>query len=254
MSRLRGVCALTLASLALYGAAAWGRGGGGMVFTYYTIPGKRPGLDNVCVTPELTVGAKSKNINGDVMEVTELLGKSAMCRAKDKPILAKVQLTPSADFTSTLKIGLPKDFVELPLTDKDRFDGKRFVANNRHRDITVYVSSWNRAGAVNFNTWIRQVRQNQIDGNDRTSSTVEELDFDGIEARRWVLMGGPAKGMFAKKKAWVETYIKGDKELVWVEVAINADDLDKHRDEIYAISESVSGLKAEPTGAAEPAP
>jgi hypothetical protein len=165
-----------------------------------------------------------------------------------------VTLTPSSEFTSTLKIGLPSGFTEIPLSDKDRFDGKRFVSDNRHRAMTVFVSSWNRAATVNFNAWIRQVRQNEIDGNDRTSGTVEEFEIDGLEARRWVLTGGPAHGMFAKQKAWVKAFIKGDKELAFVEVAVNAADLEKDRDEIDAIIASVSGLKIDAAAATTATP
>jgi len=228
--------------------AAAALAGGHMVYIpqFYVIPGQKPTRDEVCVTAEVVVGAKSRSQNGDIMEITSLDGHSPMCREKDKAILAHVLLTPASDFTSSLRIGLPPSFRELPLTDRQRFYGERFEAEDSKRHMHVWIKSWRRDTAASFNTWIQRERGSQIDGNERTQSRTETFDLDGIEGRRWDLIDAPAKGLFAKRRAWVVTYLKGEKELVRIEVAVQADDLEKYREEITAIAEHMEGLHATP--------
>ena len=218
---------------------------------FYVIPGQKPTRDEVCVGPEVPVGTTQKSFNGDTMEILSLDGRSKMCGAKDKPILAHVLLTPAADFTSGLRIALPPGFKELPITDRNRFLGERFEAEDPKRAIHVWVKTWRRDRAASFNAWIQKERASQIEGNERTESRTETLDLDGIEARRWDLIDGPPKGLFAKRRAWIETYLKGDKELVRVEIGLNASDLETYRAELSSIAENIEGLKNE---AATPAP
>ncbi len=236
-----------LAAVGLMLCAATASAGGHMVYIpqFYVIPGQKPTQDEVCVTADVAVGAKSRSQNGDVMEIISLNGTSAMCRNKDKAILAHVLLTPASDFTSSLKIGLPPGFRELPISDRNRFYGERFEAEDPKRHLHVWIKSWRRDNAASFNTWIQRERGSQVDGNERTQSRTETFDLDGIEGRRWDIIDAPAKGLFAKRKAWVMTYLKGDKELVRIEVAANADDLEKVREEITAIAEHLEGLRAD---------
>jgi hypothetical protein len=243
MNRQRAAHRLAAISLTLCAAAA--SAGGHMVYIpqFYVIPGQKPTQDEVCVTADVVAGAKTRSQNGDVMEITSLEGKSSMCLDKDKSILAHVMLTPASDFTSSLKIGLPPGFRETPITDRQRFYGERFEAEDRKRNLHVWIKSWRRDKAANFNTWIQHERGVQVDGNERTQSRTESFDLDGIEGRRWDLIDSPAKGLFAKRQAWVVTYLKGEKELVRIEVAVHADDLDKYREEITAIAEHLEGLR-----------
>jgi hypothetical protein len=175
-----------------------------------------------------------------------------MCPGSQR-VLAHVQLTPASDFQSTLRIGLPAGFREAVVTDRDRFNGRRFIAQDLKRHLYLSVGSWRADKSGTFNAWIRQQRSAQIDGNARTTSRVEELEIDGCEARRWDLIGEPGKGGLLGKqpqRVWIETYIKGDHELAWIEVGVNADDLDKARDEMNAIAGSIQGLRDRPEDAA----
>ncbi len=246
---MRGPGARLMAAASLTVCAAAAVAGGHMVYIpqFYVIPGQKPTLDEVCVMADVSVGAKTRSQNGDVMEVTALNGRSPMCRDKDKSILAHVLLTPASDFNSSLKIGLPPGFRELPINDRQRFNGERFEAEDARRHMHVWIKSWRRDKSANFNTWIQRERGTQVDGNERTQSRTETFDLDGIEGRRWDLMDGPAKGMFAKRQAWVVTYLKGEKELVRIEVAVHAEDLEKYREEITAIAEHMEGLRADGT-------
>jgi hypothetical protein len=248
--------------LALGSAALPALAGGHYVYIpqFYVIPGQKPTRDEVCVTPEVPVGAKQKSLNGDVMEILSLNGRSTMCRDKTKPILAHVLLTPPSDFTSNLKIALPKGFQELQVTDRNRFYGERFEAEDRKRGLHVWVKSWRRDAATNFNAWVQSERTRQMEGNGRTQSRTETVDLDGIEARRWDLIAEPPTGLFAKRRAWIETYIKGEHEFVRIEIGLNADDLEKYRAELSSIAENLQGLREPlpaneaPTEPAKPAP
>jgi hypothetical protein len=246
MSTRRGRHLFAAISVTLCAAAA--SAGGHMVYIpqFYVIPGQKPTQDEVCVTADVVAGAKSRSQNGDIMEITSIGGKSPMCRDKDKAFLAHVLLTPASDFTSALKIGLPPGFRELPISDRNRFYGERFEAEDPKRHLHVWIKSWRRDHAASFNTWIQRERGGQVDGNERTQSRTETFELNGIEGRRWDLIDAPAKGLFAKRKAWVVTYLKGDKELVRIEVALNADDLEKVREEITSIAEHLEGLRADP--------
>lgn len=236
---------LLLAVLLLPGMAL---AGGHYVYipTFYTIPGQKPSVDSVCVPESAAVGQTSKSVNGDTLELIELNGKSRMCAGKDKPILAHVRLTPAADFASTLRVGLPPGFTELTPTDRDRFNGVRFEAEDRKRGLHVWVKSWRRDTTANFNQWLHNVRGEQVDGNARTQSRTEELEIDGCEARRWDLISPPGKsGLLVRATtwSWIETYIKGEHELVSVEVGAKSEDLDKLREELNAIAEGIQGLR-----------
>ena len=173
----------TLMALALGSAALPALGGGHYVYIpqFYVIPGQKPTHDEVCVGPEVPVGTTQKSFNGDTMEILSLDGRSKMCGAKDKPILAHVLLTPAADFTSGLRIALPPGFKELQITDRNRFLGERFEAEDAKRAIHVWVKTWRRDRAASFNAWIQKERASQIEGNERTESRTETLDLDGIE-------------------------------------------------------------------------
>ena len=147
-----------LMALAFGSAALPALGGGHYVYIpqFYVIPGQKPTHDEVCVGPEVPVGTKQKSFNGDTMEILSLDGHSQMCRAKDKPVLAHVLLTPAADFTSGLRIALPPGFKELQITDRNRFLGERFEAEDPKRAIHVWVKTWRRDRAASFNTWIQK--------------------------------------------------------------------------------------------------
>jgi len=237
----RGVVALGLLAAPVLATA------GGHGYYYFTvIPGQKPTLDEVCVTTSVEVGAHSRNANGDDIAIKDIVGKSPMCKDKTKPLLAHVAYTASESFQSTLRIGLPEGFKEMPITDKERFEGLRFHAWNAKRSMAVFIHTWDRRAVPRFDNFVRDNKLRQIDGNDWTQSRMEEIEVDGLSARRWTTQASKPAGLFAKARSYVETYVLGEKEIAAVQIGVNGDDLANEAVEINDIIAGLKGLSATP--------
>ncbi len=214
--------------------------------TFIVVPGQKPNLDNVCLGPGAEVGQSKAGINGDRMLVTKIVGKSAMCKDKNTPLLAEVDLVPAENFQSTLSVELPTGFVTEPLTNKDRFDGARLKGTSKDRLIAFFVYGYNRKNTISFEKYAQIVRESQLKWNKALQTPVENLTIHGLAAQRWETTFTPP-GLFAKERTHMTTLINGDKELAYVNVLVTSFRLPEERSKLQSLAESVRGLSdAEP--------
>ena len=150
---------------------------------FIALPGQRPKVDELCVATSAAVGQSEENVNSDRLILRSLSGTSPLCRDAGAPILAQADLVESDRFRSTLSITVPTGFSALPLTTKDRFDGKRFKGTDGVTEYAVY--SFARAAVPELDRYLETNRARQMQWLHASLTPVENLTIDGVPARRW---------------------------------------------------------------------
>jgi hypothetical protein len=199
--------------------------------------------DEVCVAPGLNVGNSTKSVNGDILTVSKLEGKSRLCSSPEKPVLAQVEFTSSPTFASLLTIELPAGYLSEELTNKEKFDAVRLRAGNKSKDVGIWVNSWNVKLYPSVDSVAAFQKSVQAKFQDAQQTPTEELTIRGATARRWVTEMTPAATPHGPRRTYVTTILQGDNEYVFVNVWTTAGKFSPLSAEMQQIAESVNGLK-----------
>jgi hypothetical protein len=243
--RLGIIIALSLAA----GVAAAGHGGGVIVTV---IPGEKPRKDQICVTAAAKVGDTFKNASGDLLTIKALSGFSLMCHKSNLGILASVEFSESDRFKSTLTIELPEGFVQRDPTEKEKFDGTRMRLADKTASLYIRVESWERHEPFDLKAFADERRKTlQTTGIDVAQTDIESLSVHGASAFRWETETKPWSP-FVTHITEITTVLEGEAEIVLVKVYGPTKSVEKAREKVLAIGESIvwQGKDATPLPAA----
>jgi len=209
-------------------------------------PGEKPKLDNICVGESAAEGQSKLNVNGDRMVVRRVVGKSRMCRTKEAPVLAEVDLIPSQRFRSTLSVELPPQFVPEAITTHDRFNGVRLRAKDPKTSIQFTVSSYTREAIPDPKRYVLEQRERQMKWANPKQTDIEETTIHGAKASRWET-AITVKALVSRSYTHLTTVIVGDRELVFTDVFGDSRHVPADHQPLWALSESLRGVSdAEP--------
>ena len=226
-----------LIALGLATRVAMAGHGGGVITT--VIPGEKPRKDQVCVTATAKVGDSFKNASGDLLTIKALSGFSLMCRKSNLIFLASVEFSESDRFKSALTIELPEGFVQRDPTEKEKFDGTRMRLFDKTDSLYIRVESWERHGAFDLKAFADGRRKTlQTAGVDVAQTDIEPLNVHGAPAFRWETETKPWSP-FVAHITEITTVLQGDAEVVLVKVYGPTKSVEKAREKVLAIGESV---------------
>lgn len=227
-----------LIALGLVASVAMAGHGGGVIIT--VIPGEKPRKDQVCVTAAAKVGDSFKNASGDLLTIKALSGFSRMCHKSNLAILASVEFSESDRYKSTLTIELPEGFVQRDPTEKEKFDGTRMRLVDKTASLYIRVESWERYEPFDLKEFAEARRKTlQTTGVNVTQTDIESLRVHGAPAFRWETETKPWSPL-ATHITEFTTVLEGDAEIVLVKVYGPTKSVEKAREKVLAIGESVA--------------
>jgi len=197
-----------------------------------------------CVGPGAKVGDQLHSVNGDVLTIKSLSGTSARCKKPEEPILAEMEFTVSTSFSAKAGLYIPDGYISKPLTNIQQFNGGLLIAKNDSTDSGVFVTSVKREVVSDLDTYANNLRTNQTKSlDDAKQTTVEKLNVNGLEARRFET-DGKVRNLFGTRYTYVSTILQGDHEVVMINAWTPTAKYPQRKPELLHFSESVTGLSS----------
>jgi hypothetical protein len=212
-------------------------------FIFIPIPGKvttaKPG--QLCVGADTAPGDIKKAMNGDVVTIKAVLGKSPFCKKAESPVLADTEYSAST-FSANAGMNLPEGYKAETLTEMQKFNGILLLAGNKSAGSFVKLQAIKREHVADLDTFVAQLKVNQSKAIKVTSqSDTETLLVNGLPARRFITAGGPLKG-FGPNVTYLETIMASADEVIGVSAWTRTSNFEKLGVEMKHMAESIVGI------------
>jgi Short C-terminal domain len=196
-----------------------------------------------CVGSTVRVG-DSVIYNGQRMKVVSLSGVSSGCSDPSMPIRASlvVDATPIQAATTQAKLELPDSWVQTPMPASMRAAYGIMMATNTsiNSSLQLFSIQNNKVTDPNIENWVNSMmmRQYATLGNP-TRTPINKVVINGSQAWQSEVEGDNKDG---GRFTHLKTIYTGQNEMVLLSIDTEASNFPQHREELYKIAASMTGL------------